>query len=251
MKAFYLALLAALPLLAPTPLHADRLADLRATLQRLKADAPVKAQIAVRNTRKNGDEDEQKVHAEEATVVAEQGPQGLKLTWPAQLVDEARKAAWQRAANPEATTSRGAGLSVLDAGDAVALLDAAEPLLLEIDRATLVEDKVEPRGGKPTRVLVVKPRDGFSAAERKSLKSREDVLKIWLDDAGNPVALDRQTRLKYSKLLISFSVNAHATRTYAVVGDRLIATTASDESSGAGLGQSGESHKISRVTVLP
>jgi hypothetical protein len=251
MKTALVAVLAVLPLLAAPPLHADRLTDLRATLQKLKGDAPVRAQIAVRDTRKGGDEDEQKIDSEEATVLAEQGPQGLKLTWSPQLIEEARKASWQRAANPEATTSRGAGLSVLDAGQAVALLDAADPLLLEIDRATLVEDKVEPRGGKPTRVLVLKPREGFSAAQRKSLKSREDVLKIWLDDAGIPVALDRQVQLKYSKLLISFRVSTHATRTYAVVGDHLIATAASDESSGAGLGQSGENHKLSRVTVLP
>lgn len=250
MKASALVLLAALPLLA-APLHADRLADLRAVLQRLQGNAPVKAQITVRNTRKGGDEDEQKINSEEGTVVAEQGPQGLRLSWSAQLVEEARKAAWQRAANPEATTSRGAGLSVLGADEAAALLDAADPLLLEIDRATLLEDKVEPRGGKPTRVLVLKPRESFSAAERKSLKSREDVLKIWLDDAGLPVALDRQVHLKFSKLLISFRVSTHATRTYAVTADHLIATTASDESTGAGLGQSGESHKISRVTLLP
>jgi hypothetical protein len=246
-------LAAALPLLAPPSLHADRLSDLRATLERLRGDSPVKAQIAVRRVRKADDDEEKKAGQtiEEVTVTAEHGAQGLQLTWGPQLLAAARKAARQKAANPDAPVAQGADLAVLDAEEAFDLLDAAEPLLLDLDRAVLAEDKVEPRGGKPTRVLVVTPHDGLSTSDRKALKSREDVLKIWLDDDGVPVALDRNTKLKFSKFLISFSFSRHLVSTFTVVGDRLVAVSTSEESSGAGFGQSEDTRQTTKVTLLP
>lgn len=241
----------ALPLLAAAPLRADRLTDLRATLEKLRGDSPVKAQIVLRSVRKNGDEKETGQATREVTVVAEHGPQGLRLTWAPQLLAEARKAARQRAANPDAPVSQGVDLAVLDAEQAVDLLDAADALLLDLGRAVLAEDKVEQRGGKPTRLLVIKPHDGLSASDRKAVKSREDTLKIWLDDNGIPVALDRSYKIKFSKLLISINISSHQTATFTVTGDRLVALTASEESSGSGLGQSEETRETARVKLLP
>lgn len=237
-------------LASAAPLHADRLTDLRATLARLKAETPVKAQLAVRSVEKNSGDDEAKTSTGEATVIAEHGREGLRLSWPAQQVAEARKAARQKAANPDAKEEKGVELGAIDADDALKYLDAAEPLALALEGATLAEDKVEARAGKPTRVLVVKPRDGLSASDRKSLKSREDVLKVWLDEAGNPIAADRSTKLKFSKLLIAITISVRESRAFARVGDRLLVTSAIEESSGSGLGQTGETRKTVRVTVL-
>jgi hypothetical protein len=252
MKVRLFALLAvALPLCAASPSHADRLADLRATLEKLKGEAPIRAQIAARSTQKSDDEDGTGKDTQEVTVLAEQGPQGLRLTWSPQLLAEALKAARQRAANPDAPTRQGVNLSLIDAGQAAGLLDAAEFLLIDLDRAVLSEDKVEPRGGKPTRLLVIKPHDGLSTSDRKSLKSREDILKIWLDDSGFPVALDRVTKIKFSKMLISISIHSHRTRTFAVAGDHLVVMSSTEDSGGSGLGQSQENHNTTRVTLLP
>jgi hypothetical protein len=251
MKVRILVPLAALLLLAPSALRADALTDLRTTLQKLRGDAPIKAQIVARSIDRNGDQDEQHQETQEATVLAEHGPQGLRLTWSPQLLDEARKAAWQRAANPDSPASRGVRLSILDAEQAAELLDAADDLRLDLERAVLVEDKLEPRAGKPTRVLVIKPHDKLSAAQRKSLKSSEDVLKIWLDPAGTPLALDRSYKARFSKLLISFNIASHEAKSFALVGDHLVVTAVSTESSGSGLGQSGETRRSAKVTVLP
>ncbi len=252
MKLRVLVLLASvLPLLAAPAAHADRLTDLRATLEKLRGDSPVKAQIAVRSVRRNGDDKETGQATQEVTVIAEHGPQGLRLTWSPQLLAEARKAARQKVANPDAPVTQGVDLAVLDAEQAVELLDTADSLLLSLDRAVLAEDRVEPRGGKPTRVLVIKPHDGLSASDRKAVKSREDTLKIWLDDNGIPVALDRSFKIKFSKLMISINVSGHQTATFAVSGDRLVTLSASEESSGSGLGQSEKTHETARVKLLP
>lgn len=248
---FLVFLAVALLLCGASPSRADRLSDLRATLEKLKGESPIRAQIVVRSTQKSDDEDGSGKDTQEVTAVAEQGPQGLRLTWSPQLLAEARKAARQRMANPDAPATQGVNLSLIDANQAADLLDAAESLLLSLDRAVLAEDKVESRGGKPTRLLVIKPHDGLSASDRKSLKNREDILKIWLGDNGFPVALDRVTKLKFSKMLISISIQSHRVRTFAVAGDHLVVTSWTEDSGGSGLGQSQETHRTTRVTLLP
>ncbi len=244
-------LAAALLLLSSTRAHADPLSDLRASLQKLAGEQPIKAQIVVKNTVKNNDEGQAQQTVEEGTVVAEDGPQGLRLSWAPQQILESRKAEWQKAANPDAPAQHNSSLSVLGAKDAADLLGYAEPLRLLLEGATLVENKVEPRNGKPGRLLVLHPRDGLTASEKKSLKDREDVLKVWLDEAGLPVALDRSVKLKFSKFFISFAVSVHEARAFTRLGDRLLVTQWSEESSGSGLGQTGESRKAMRVTPVP
>ncbi|HEX4963651.1 MAG TPA: hypothetical protein VF173_22690 [Thermoanaerobaculia bacterium] len=231
--------------------HADPLSDLRASLQKLAGEQPVKAQIVVKNTVKNHDEDQAQQRVEEGTVVAEDGPQGLRLSWAPQQIHEARKAEWQKAANPDAPVQHGSSLSVLGAKDAADLLDYAEPLRLLLEGAALVDNKVEPRNGKAGRLLVLRPRDGLTASDKKSLKDREDVLKVWLDETGLPVTLDRSVKLKFSKFFISFAVTVHEARTFTRLGDRLLVTQWNEESSGAGMGQGGESRKVIRVTPMP
>src|SRR5262245_30780450 len=102
MKPRTLVPLAALLLASATPLRADRLTDLRATLARLKGETPVKAQLAVRSIQKNSGDGDAKTSTGEATVIAELGREGLRLSWPAQQVAEAKKAVRQKAANPDA-----------------------------------------------------------------------------------------------------------------------------------------------------
>jgi hypothetical protein len=232
--------------------HADPLGDLRASLQKLVGEQPIKAQIVVKNIVKNNDEGQAQQTVEEGAVVAEDGPQGLRLSWAPQQILEARKAEWQKAANPDAPAQHSSSsLSVLGAKDAADLLGYAEPLRLLLEGATLVENKVEPRNGKPGRLLVLRPRDGLTASEKKSLKEREDILKVWLDETGVPLALDRSVKLKFSKFFISFAVSVHEARTLTRLGDRLLVTQWSEESSGSGLGQTGESRKTMRVTPVP
>lgn len=243
---------ALLALTAVPSAWADRLGDLRAALQKLQGDPqPIRAQIAVRNVdSSSGDDDHETV--EEGQIAAEYGgTQGLRMSWTPQQIRDSRQAERQRAANPDAASQKGGALSLLDAREVANLLDAAEPLLLQLDGAKLLEDKVEPRNGRPTRLLVLQPRDGLRSSERKMLKEREAVLKLWLDEAGVPVALDRTEKLRFTKLLINFSVSVHENRTYSRVGNRLVVTALNSESGGSGLGQSGKSRKAVRVAVAP
>jgi hypothetical protein len=239
-----------LGLLGALPLAADPLADLRANLGKLQADSPLKARIDLKVIQTSKEDDATRQTATDASVNAEAGPQGLRLSWPAQALAEARKAARLRAANPEAPKQDG-GIAALGAEDAANLLSYAEPLSLLLDGAKLLGDKTDVRAGKPARLLVVEPRERLSASQRKMLKSREESVRLWLDPEGYPVAMERAIELNFSKFLISFAVSNRESRAFARVGGRLVVTSESTEGSGAGFGQSGQTKRQTKVTVLP
>jgi hypothetical protein len=235
---------------ATAPLFADPLGDLRAVLRKAENGPPIRAQIGIVSVRKSSEDGDGQRTTEEGSVLAEHDAAGLRLSWTAQQVRTDRQAEWRRAATPDAPEQKDGGLDLLDAKKATELLDPAEVLRLEIEGAKLLADKTEPRNGRPTRVLYLEPRDGLNARERKSLKSRDDLLKIWLDPAGQPTATERTAKLKFSKFLITFEVDLHETRTLARAGGRLYVGSSVEVSSGSGLGQSGETQKTFRVTPV-
>ncbi len=250
-RAGFLALVAAAPLFVSAPLSADPLGDLRAALRKAEGGPPIRARISIVSVRKSSDEGDGQQTTEEGTVQAEHDAEGLRLTWTPQQIRTDRQADWQRAAHPDATERKEGGLDLLDAKQATELLDPAEVLRLEIEGAKLIEEKMEGKNGRPTRVLVLNPRDGLSARDRKSLKSRDDVLKIWLDATGMPIATEHKAKLKFSKFLITFEVNAFETQTFArAPGGRLYVSSSVEVTGGSGLGQSGETRKTMRVTPI-
>lgn len=230
--------------------RADGLADLRAALAKLKAEAPIRARIEVKTTETSKGDDSSRLVSKDALVTAELGPQGLRIAWPAQALAETRKAARLRAASPDAVKQDG-GLAELEAEDAADLLSYAEPLALAIEGAKVVQEKNDVRQGKPARLLVLQPADRLRESERKMLKGREETLRIWLDAEGFPLAMERSADLKFSKFLISFDVTARESRTFMRAAGRLVVATETVEGGGSGLGQSGQTKRQSRVAVLP
>ncbi len=234
---------------AAPPLAADPLGDLRANLRKAENGPAIRAQIGVTSVRKSSDDGDDQRTTEEGSALAEHDAAGLRLTWPTPQIRADRQAEWRRAAAPDTPERKDGGLGLLDAKKATELLDPAEVLRLEIEGAKLSADKTEPRNGRPTRVLYLEPRDGLNSRERKSLKSRDEVLKIWLDPAGLPIATERNAKLKFSKFLITFEVSLRETKTFSrSPGGRLYVSSSVEVSSGAGLGQSGETTRTYRVT---
>lgn len=234
----------------PTPLWADGLTDLRATLQKLQSDQVLRARVEIKTRRSGGESDKQKQSQAISTVVVESGPQGLTLSWSPDQIKQSRKAAWAERANPDAPKSDLATLKALAAGDALNLLDAADPLRRGLEKAVLQEDKRDNYQGKPARLLILKVDLGLDEEERKALKSSEAILKLWLDGEGVPLAMDRDIQAKFSKFLIGFRVHEHETREFQRAGGRLVVTRASKDSSGSGLGHTDETHTTTSVTLL-
>jgi hypothetical protein len=235
---------------APTLLFADGLADVRATLQKLQSDQPLRARVEIKTRRSGGESDKQKQSQATSSVLMESGPRGLTLSWSPEQIKESRKVAWSERANPDAPKSDLATLKALAAGDALNLLDAADPLRRGLEKAVLQEDKRDNYQGKSARLLVVKVDLGLDEEERKALKSSEAILKLWLDNDGVPLAMERDIQAKFSKFLIGFRLHEHETREFQRAAGRLVVTRASKDSSGSGLGHSDEVHSTTSVTLL-
>jgi hypothetical protein len=237
-------------LIAPARLFADGLTDVRATLQKLQSDQPLRARVEIKTRRLGGESNKQKQSQAISTVIVESGPQGLTLSWSPEQIKQSRKAAWAERANPDAPESDLATLKALAAGEALNLLDAADPLRRGLEKAALQEDKRDNYQGKPARLLVLKVDLGLDEEERKALKSSEAIMKLWLDGDGVPLAMERDIQAKFSKFLIGFRVHEHETREFQRAGERLVVTRASKDSSGSGLGHSDETHTTTSVTLL-
>jgi hypothetical protein len=238
-------------LTAPTLLFADGLTDVRATLQKLQSDQLLRARVEIKTRHSGGESNKQKQSEGVTSVIVESGAEGLKLSWSPDQIKQSRKAAWAEIANPDAQKSDIATLKALEAGQALNLLDAADPLRRGLERAALLEDKPDTHKGKPARLLVLRIDLGLDEEGRKALKSSEAIEKLWLDGDGIPIAMDRNIEAKFSKFLIGYKVHEHETREFQRAAGRLVATSVTKESSGAGLGHSDEVHTITNVTLLP
>jgi hypothetical protein len=240
-----------LPLLfAPTFLFADGLTDVRAALQKLQSDQPLRARVEIKTRHSGGESNKQKQSDSVSSVIVESGAEGLKLSWSPDQIKASRKAAWAETANPDAPKSEIAELKALEAGHALNLLDAADPLRRGLERARLLEDKADNHNGKSARLLVIRIELALDEEGRKALKSSEAIEKLWLDGDGIPVAMDRNIDAKFSKFLIGFKVHEHETREFQRAAGRLVTTSSTKETSGSGLGHSEESHTSIAVTLL-
>jgi hypothetical protein len=240
-----------LPLLfAPTLLFADGLTDVRAALQKLQSDQPIRARAEIKTRRSEGESSKQKQSESVSTVIVESGGDGLKLSWSSDQIKASRKAAWTETANPDAPKSDIAALKALEAGHALNLLDAADALRRGLERAVLLEDKSDTRKGKSARLLVIRVDLALDEEERKALKSSDAIEKLWLDSDGIPVAMERNIEARFSKFLIGFKIQERETREFQRAGARLVTNYSTKESSGSGFGHSEESHTTVTVTLL-
>jgi hypothetical protein len=238
-------------LLAPALAFADGLTDVRAALQKLQSDQPLRARVEIKTRRSGGESSKQKQSESVSSVIVESGADGLKLSWSPDQIKASRKAAWTEATNPDAPKSDIATLKTLEPGQALNLLDAADPLRRSLERATLLEDKPDKYQGKPARLLVIRIELALDEEERKALKSSDAIEKLWLDNDGIPLAMDRTIDAKFSKFLIGFKIHEHETREFQRAAGRLVTISSTKENSGSGFGHSEESHSNITVTLLP
>lgn len=226
-------------LLAPLTLRADALADVRAALDRLSTEAPVKARVVI--SRQDTEKEKPKGPEKKGEAVVEHGPTGLSVHLdPAQLPSAGTQAQRRK---QEETTAR------LDVQAAMELVDPAASIRLLLDGATLVSDRAEPFEGKPARTVVFRPVPDLDEEDRKSVKRYEDVVTLRLDGDTVHLALDRNLDIKVSKMLLSFTVAQKESRRFTRAAGRLVTSSATEETSGSGLGQSSGSK--TRWTVTP
>lgn len=219
--------------------QADAVRDLKAALGRLQGQTPIKGQISVKSENRQSDGDDEARNTSGAAQVAfEDGPQGLRLSYPQPLLAKALQEDANKDANPKASTPTATGLSSLGFQDVRTMTRAAEGLLRTLNRATFKNERAETWQGRAARVV------SFDVPPRqpdKYVKKFSNLLEVWVAPDGTPLAA-RQTQSMSGRamMVITFEMKSSEETLYSVVGDRLVAARRSSQSSGEGAGEKGQ-----------
>lgn len=231
------ALVFASALLLAMPLHANPLQELRDTLARLAGHTPLKAAVQLKSESRNPDGDDGEASTGLATVQLEDGPQGLRMSFPQAALSRAAQEDAARAANPKAPAPTATGLRALSFSDLSELSRAAESLQRDLAKAVFLAERKEPWQGRPARVLVF---DLPQAKKDKYVKKNESTLEVWLGPDGVPLASRNRQRVEGSAfVVINFEFENTEEQVFAVIGERLVATQRISTNSTSGAGQKG------------
>ncbi len=216
--------LALLLCLSACSLFADGLGDLRNALTGLKGQTPVKGTVEVSSWRRSGEGKEATETSGGASAWVEDGPQGLKMQWSRQLLQQVDQEALAKKANPQAKTPATVGLGAMGPRQVNGLLNAAGDMLRTLDGATLTGEAKEAWNGRQVRVLsFTLPLTGMGERERKMVKEFKLTAKVWIDDDGTPLAMSSNANVSgRAYVVFTFSQADETTTTYAKVGDRLV-----------------------------
>lgn len=240
----FLAAMAFAGLTLALPAHADGLADLRAALGKLQGTSPLRVTLTAQVTTTSRDDDDKLRTANgTATVTAEDGPQGLRIVYPRDIMVRAMAEGVGRQSDSTAPIPTRNALNELDYADVHSMVHAAETLLTRLEGAKVKGERADTWNGVPARLLSL---DLAVAKNQQFVDKQTATLDVWIDGSGRPLATRAQNMSKGSAfIVVSFETKGREDRVYTVVGDRLLVTRRDTSGSGSGAGQRGET----KVTV--
>ena len=233
--------------------HADGLADLRASLARLQGTTPLKASVDAHDWRRTGDGKDAQEHQGSVTIVLEDGPRGLQPLYGRDLL--ARSDAELRAAVKDKKAGKPIeqALDQLGIAELRSLASAAPALSREVDEAVFESEAPDALDGKAVRRLVFETGiDSVSDSNRKYVREFKSVLTVWIAADGTPVASNRHLDVSgRAFVVVTFEQHDDQSRSFAVVGDRLVAMRDDEKGSAKGAGE-GQDYRTERhLQLLP
>lgn len=220
-------------------LQADTLGELKAKLDTLQGGAPLKAEVRLASTAKaEGDNGSAEA---KASIGVEEGPQGLRITWPSELIAKLGAENIAKAKDPEVKTPTRAAVEELDTTSVYEYLHAAEVLQRRLEQASFLGETQEVRDGVSLRKLAFKLTPKLREKDKKYVKELTASATIWLGADGVPVAAESKIHVRGRALLvISFESEESESFAFANVGGRLVVTQHQKESKGSGAGEKSE-----------
>lgn len=225
-------------------LRADGQVDLRNALARCKAAEPLKAAMEYQFWESSGPEKKPKILQGRLQAVVEDGPQGLRFSWPVPVLNAARQEARTQTQNPDAPDPVRSAMRQLDILQVQTCLDAAEDLTRDLDQARFLEERVETWQDKPARALSFRLEPRLPEDLRKAIKKLDATLKIWIGPDGMPLASSTTVFFKASKLLIGIESRQKEERTYSSKAGRLVVVNRAEEESTTAMGDRSRTRKV-------
>ena len=233
-----------------SPAPPNPLAQLVGVLARLPATTPVRARVEHQVTFTQGDE-EKAPPAGTAAAAASSGPEGLRVTWSPSLLARAEAEERERLQNPDAPTPTRDAVGDLRTLGLARALDAVPEMLRWLYDARVLEDRVEPFEGAPTRVLLLQVKPAIASRDRKYVKDVEATARVWLGPDGVPLAADRRVLLKGRIfLIITFEIEQRELLRFGRSGDRLVVVRHESDSRSAGAGERRDRHAVTTLSLL-
>lgn len=211
-------------------LQAGDLPTLRATLRPLQGGSPLRGtadySLWIR-TKDAGD-----VREEQGGIRLgwSTGPQGVNLTFPKPLLDEAEREQRARQVDPDHTTPTRNAIYSFHALEIAEAVNFATTLLRELEGAELVSAK--------PGLLTFRLPPRLARTERKHVRNAEVLMRVWLGGDGVPMRVERTVRIRASFFFLRFETGRTDRWELGRHADRLVAFRHEAEDTTAGLTRS-------------
>ncbi len=233
--------------------RADGLADLRGALARLPGQTPLKATVQAHDWRRTGEGKDARETQGQVAIGLEDGPRGLQPIYGHDLL--ARVDAESRAAVKDKAATRPLSQTMARLGfdELRAMSSAAPALQREIEDAQFKGEAADTWAGKPARKLTFEGSvDSLPESDRKYVREFRLQLEVWIAADGTPLASQRHFDLTgRAFVVVSFEQHSDQRRSYAVAGDRLVATSDEEKGSAKGAGEAQDFRTERSLQVLP
>ncbi len=226
-----------LALLCVAVLRADGLSDVRAALKGL----PARESVRVKVEHDSVDREAGTETRSHRTTVVEDGPGGTRI-----LEDTGAPAHPGRHGNPGKAPGTGEPEGFRNE------LRAQEELLEMLEKAHLVEDRMDSFEGRPARRLRLALDLNLDEDARRYVKRFDQDLVLWLDSQNLPLALDLQMEVR-ARAMLFFSVRTgiRVHERFQRCKDRLLTAEARTEVEGVAVGKAFGGTETTRCSLLP
>lgn len=226
-------------LLLTTCARADVVSDLRNSLASLHGDQPLAATMQVSSIVK--DDDKSKTTHAKVEIDVSSDARGLHMGFSPALLQRSSQEAAANASNQDRPTPIQNLLGRLSPVNVQPMLDYATELGHSLDGTTLVSEKDELHDGKPTHLLVFTAPVPAAASKQMTVKEFTGEVKVWLGADGVPTAVQKVTKIKGRKVLISIEFGTTTDYVLRVVGKRLVVASRHSVESHSVFGTAGSS----------
>ena len=233
--------------------HADGLSDLHGALARLQGQSPLKASVQASDWRRTGDGKDAKETQGQVAIGLDDGPRGLQPLYSRDLLGRINAESRAAIKDKSAPKPLAQALAQLGIDDLQAMASAASALDLQVADAHFRAESADTWAGKPARKLLFEGSiDSVPESSRKYVRDFKLQLSVWIAPDGTPLASLRHLEVSGRALVVvSFEQHSDQRRSYAVVGDRLVATSDEDKGSAKGAGESQDYRTERSLQVLP
>lgn len=215
-------------LVMSTLVSAEPINDLQTRLTTMRNDQKTRMEVEVELRHRGSAPLHLNKEKKRGMAVIEAGPEGVKNITSRWLGTSSRFSFWRKGDHQDESP-------LMSFTEADALVDPSGMMEALLSEAVLVSDESVTWEGRPARLLVIRP---FAAVRKvqqgeSAEPERFDLdAKVWLDESGVPLALERGAELRLGPILSVTEVQSYI---FQQVEGRLLVAEARETWSGTGL----------------